>query len=80
MADELKTAAQTDDPAQIKQKLDELEKTLLEVGKHVYAAQQAQQAQQQAPPPDAQGPAEQAPGGDKGYVDADYKIVDDEEK
>jgi molecular chaperone DnaK len=80
MADDLKAAVQTDDPVQIKQKLDELEKALLEIGKHVYAAQQAQQAQQQAPPPETPGPEEQAPGGDKGYVDAEYKIVDDEDK
>jgi hypothetical protein len=65
---------------QIKQKLDELDKALLEIGKRVYSAQQAQQGQQQAPPQGAPGPEEQAAGEDKGYVDAEYKIVDDEDK
>ncbi|MCU0859610.1 MAG: Hsp70 family protein, partial [Thermoplasmata archaeon] len=80
MADDLKAAVQTDDLVQIKQKLDELDKALLEIGKRVYSAQQAQQGQQQAPPPGAPGPEEQAAGEEKGYVDAEYKIVDDEDK
>jgi molecular chaperone DnaK len=77
LAEEVKTAVQTDDPAKIKEKLDELEKALLEVGKRVYedAGKQAQQAQGPAPGAEPEGPA----GGDKGYVDADYKIVDDED-
>ncbi len=76
LAEEVRAAVQTDDPAKIKEKLDELEKALLEVGKKVYEAAGRQAQQAQAPPPGE----EQAPGGeDKGYVDADYKIVDDED-
>jgi len=76
LAEELKTAIPSDDPVLIKQKLDELEKALLEVGKKVYEAAQQQQAQQ-APPP-GEGGAEGQSGGDDGFVDAEYKIVDDE--
>jgi len=79
LADDVKAALPSDDPAAIKQKLDELEKALLEIGKRVYEAtakQQAQQPQQGPPPPEGAEPSE---GGDKGYVDAEYKIVDDEE-
>jgi molecular chaperone DnaK len=81
LAEELKAAVPSDDPALIKQKLDELEKALLEVGKRVYEAAQQQQAQQaqQAPPPGEGGDAG-AQQGDGGYVDAEYKIVDDEGK
>ena len=77
LAEEVKTAVQTDDPAKIKEKLDELEKALLEVGKRIYEEAGKQAQQSQGPPPGAEpeGPA----GGDKGYVDADYKIVDDED-
>ncbi|MEW5748438.1 MAG: molecular chaperone DnaK [Candidatus Thermoplasmatota archaeon] len=79
LAEELKAAVPSDDPALIKQKLDELEKALLEVGKRVYEAAQQQQAQQsqQAPPP---GEGQTPPEGDGGFVDAEYKIVDDEKK
>jgi molecular chaperone DnaK len=77
LAEEVKAAVQTDDPAKIKEKVDELEKALLEVGKRVYedVGKQAQQAQGPPPGAEPEGPA----GGDKGYVDADYKIVDDED-
>ena len=79
LADDVKAALPSDDPAAIKQKLDELEKALLEIGKRVYEATAKQQAQQpQQGPPPAEG-AEPSEGGDKGYVDAEYKIVDDEE-
>jgi molecular chaperone DnaK len=77
LAEEVKEAVQTDDAAKIKEKLDELEKALLEIGKRVYEAAGRQAQQAQGPPPGA-GPEEPS-GGDKGYVDADYKIVDDEE-
>ena len=82
LAEELKAAVPSDDLVLIKQKLDELEKALLEVGKRVYEAAQQQQASQQAqqaPPPsqdEAQGPS----GGEDGFVDAEYKIVDDDKK
>ncbi|MGD9963391.1 MAG: molecular chaperone DnaK [Thermoplasmata archaeon] len=82
LGEELKAAVPSDDIALIKQKLDELEKALLEVGKRVYEeAQKQQQAQQdqQTPPPGeggAGGPSE----GEGGFVDAEYKIVDDDDK
>jgi molecular chaperone DnaK len=82
LAEELKAAVPSDDLVLIKQKLDELEKALLEVGKRVYEAAQQQQASQQAqqaPPPsqdEAQGPS----SGEDGFVDAEYKIVDDDKK
>jgi len=60
---------------QIKQKLEELEKNLLEVGKKVYES--AQQTAAQAPP--SEPGREESESKDDGYVDAEYKIVDDEE-
>jgi len=75
LAEEVKAAVQTDDPARIKEKLDELEKSLLEIGKMVYEAAGKQQAQATPPDQEQKEPA----GEDKGYVDADYKIVDDED-
>ena len=79
LADELKAALATDDSVRIKEKLDELERTLLEIGKNIYGA--TGQGSQAPPPPSEPpgGEAGQASGGDKGYVDADYKIVDDED-
>jgi len=78
LVEELKAAVQADDQANIKQKLDELDKELLEIGKRVYQAA----GTSQAPPPGAPPQEESATGegGGKGYVDADYRIVDDEEK
>ncbi len=77
LADELKAVIPTDDPVKIKEKLDELEKALLEIGKRVYQSTGAQQQ----PPQEGQSEPGQAegPGDDKGFVDADYKIVDDED-
>jgi molecular chaperone DnaK len=77
LADELRALLPSDDLAAIKQKLDELEKALLEIGKRVYQPQGPQQAQQadQGPPSSDEPPS----GDDKGYVDAEYKIVDDED-
>ncbi len=77
LGDELRDVIPTDDPAKVKEKLDELEKALLEIGKRVYQPQGGYQTQQDS----AQGgqTPEQPSGGDKGYVDADYKIVDDED-
>jgi molecular chaperone DnaK len=79
LAEEVRAALASDDVAKIKEKLDELDKALLEVGKKVYEAAQQQQAQQ-GPPPGQEAPQEPSSEGDKGYVDAEYKIVDDEEK
>ena len=78
LSEELKTiVASNDDIAAMKQKLEELEKALLEIGKKVY---EDAAAQQQAPPqqPPEGGAAPKTGDGD-GYVDAEYKIVDDEE-
>ncbi|MCJ7607561.1 MAG: molecular chaperone DnaK [Thermoplasmata archaeon] len=76
LAEEVRTALATEDPVQIKQKMDELDKALLEVGKKIYES-----AAQQAPP---QAPSDEAgsepQGDDKEYVDAEYKIVDDDDK
>jgi molecular chaperone DnaK len=76
MAEELKNVISTDDESKIKEKLDELEKALLEIGKRVYGDMGKAQ-QEQAPPP---GPEAGPEGGDKGYVDADFRVVDDDEK
>ncbi|MGB2826078.1 MAG: Hsp70 family protein, partial [Thermoplasmata archaeon] len=78
LSEELKTiVASNDDIAAMKQKLEELEKALLEIGKKVY---EDAAAQQQAPPqqPPEGGAAPETGDGDD-YVDAEYKIVDDEE-
>ena len=78
MSEELKNLLQGDDDVKIKEKLDELERALLEIGKRVYQSTGGQQAPPQGPPPGSEPP--QPSGDDKGYVDADYKIVDDDEK
>ena len=79
LSEELKSALESNDLAAIKQKSEELDKTLMEVGKKVYEASAASQAQaQQAPPPSDDGSGGAAEAG-KGYVDAEYKIMDDEE-
>lgn len=72
----LKTAVKEGSMADIKAKMENLEKVVQEAGAQVYQQQAQQQAQQsQAPPPPGQ---EQEQG--KKTVDADYKVVDDEEK
>ena len=78
LAEELKAVIPTDDAAKIKEKLDELDKALLEIGKRVYSAGAAQAGQ--APPPPPPGGDDTKGGDDSGVVDADYKIVDDEDK
>ncbi len=76
LAEEVRSALASDDDAKIKEKLDELERALLEIGKNVYgSAGQGPQAPSQPP----EQPGGDSSGGDKGYVDADYKIVDDED-
>jgi len=77
MAEDLKATLESDDDVKIKEKLDELEKALLEIGKRMYGTGH------QAPPPEGPPPGPdpgQPSGDDKGYVDADYKIVDDDDK
>ncbi len=77
LSEELKSTIASGDSAAVKQKLEELEKALLEVGKKVY---EATAAQQQAPPQQPpQGDAGPDTGSGDGYVDAEYKIVDDED-
>jgi molecular chaperone DnaK len=78
LTEELKAVIPTDDAAKIKEKLDELDKALLEIGKRVYGAGAAQSGQ--APPQPPPGGEDKKGGDDSGVVDADYKIVDDEEK
>jgi molecular chaperone DnaK len=77
LADEVRATLQSDDDAKVKEKLDELEKALLEIGKRVYQSPGGQQTQ--APPPGEEAGASAGSADDKGYVDADYKIVDDED-
>jgi molecular chaperone DnaK len=77
LSEELKSLLEGDDDAKIKEKLDELDRTMLEIGKRVYQSTSQQQAPPQEPPPGAE--SQSPPGDDKGYVDADYKIVDDDE-
>jgi len=71
---DLETANKTDNVDDIKAKMDALMKAMGPVSQRVYqeaSQQQAQQGPAQEPPKDA--------GGNNGdYVDADYKIVDDE--
>ena len=75
----LKEALKTGGTAEINSKIEELRKVVQEAGAEVYkqaAAQQAQQAQQQAsqqPPPGGEKQGKKA-------VDAEYKVVDEEEK
>ena len=76
----LKKALEGEDLADIKAKSDALTQSLQKIGLEMY-----QQAQQQQPGFDGQAPPQQEDaGGDKGddgnVVDAEYKIVDDEEK
>jgi molecular chaperone DnaK len=80
LSEELKAALASDDLSAMKQKMEELDKALLEVGKKVYEASAASQAQQQQQAPPEGGDGEASSGSDKGYVDAEYKIVDDEEQ
>jgi len=78
LAEELKATLESDDDVKIKEKLDELERALLEIGKRVYGSAGHQQAPPQEPPPGSE--SSEPSGDDKGYVDADYKIVDDDDK
>ncbi len=75
----LKSAIKDGSIAEIKAKMEEHQKVVQEAGAAVYQQAQAQQAQQAQ-----QQPGTQPPGGDqeqgKKTVDADYKVVDDEEK
>jgi molecular chaperone DnaK len=75
----LKSAVKDGSIAEIKAKMEEHQKVVQEAGAAVYQQAQAQQAKQAQ-----QQPGAQPQGGDqeqgKKTVDADYKVVDDEEK
>jgi len=64
----------------IKQKMEDLQKVLQEIGTAAYqsvAQQQGQQAQQQPPPNQTQAGPPSADTSKKDAVDVDYKVVDD---
>ena len=80
--DELKETMKSGDATQIKAKMDALMKETYKVSQRVYAeaASKGQAQQQQGPGPEQAGQQSAGPS-DKGpYMDADYKIVDDDEK
>jgi len=72
----LKSAVKDGGMAEIKAEMEDLQKVVQEAGASVYQQATAQQAQQQTGSPSPGGDQEQG----KKTVDADYKIVDDEEK
>ena len=72
----LKEALKGSNVEDIKAKQEELQKKFYEVSSKVYNAAGAQGAPQGEPQPGAQS----GPAGDDGYVDADYKEVDDSQK
>ena len=72
----LKAAMKDGNITDIKAKMEDLQKVVQEAGAAVYQQASAQQAQQQTGPPPPGG--EQEPG--KKAVDAEYKVVDDEDK
>lgn len=72
----LKAAVKDGSISEIKAKMEDLQKVVQEAGASVYQQAAAQQAQQQPGTPPSGGDQEQG----KKTVDADYKVVDDEEK
>jgi len=72
----LKAAVKDGSISEIKAKMEDLQKVVQEAGASVYQQAAAQQAQQQPGTPPPGGDQEQG----KKTVDADYKVVDDEEK
>jgi molecular chaperone DnaK len=72
----LKAAVKDGRISEIKAKMEDLQKVVQEAGASVYQQAAAQQAQQQPGTPPPAGDQEQG----KKTVDADYKVVDDEEK
>jgi len=77
--DALKEALNTGDTAEINAKIEELRKVVQEAGAAVYQQAAAQQAQEQAQAGPQPGPQPEEEQGKK-TVDAEYKIVDEEEK
>jgi len=74
----LKTAMKDGSTADIKAKMEFLEKIVQEAGAAIYQQAGTQQGQPGPGPQQEQGGQQQEPG--KRTVDADYKVVDDEEK
>ncbi len=77
--DALKEALNTGSVAEINAKIDELRNVVQEAGAAVYQQAAAEQAQQQA----QAGPQQEPPPGEesgKKTVDAEFKVVDEEEK
>ncbi len=72
----LKEALKSSNVDDIKAKQEDLQKKFYEVSSKVYGAAGAQGAPQGEP----QSGAQSGPAGDDGYVDADYKEVDDSQK
>jgi len=78
--EELKEASKGGDASAIKAKIDALTKEMYAVSARVYA-EASQKAQGQQPGQQAAGgspPPDDGKGGKDGYVDADFKIVDDD--
>jgi len=75
--EELKTAMKDGSIADIKGKMDELQKVSQEAGEAIY--KQSAEAQQAAGGPQTPPPSEQQEPGKK-TVDADYRVVEDEEE
>jgi len=75
----LKSAVKDGSIAEIKAKMEEHQKVVQEAGAAVYQQAQAQQAQQAQQQPGTQPQGSDQEQGKK-TVDADYKVVDDEEK
>jgi len=77
--DALKESLNTGDTVEINAKIEELRKVVQEAGAAVYQQAAAQQAQEQAQAGPQPGPQPEEEQGKK-TVDAEYKVVDEEEK
>jgi molecular chaperone DnaK len=77
--EELKSAVEADDITEIRSKMEELQKVSQEAGASIY--QQSAEAQQQAAgAPETPPPSGQEQESSKKTVDADYRVVDDDEE
>ena len=75
---DLETANKGDNVDEIKAKMDALMKAMGPISQRIYQDAQQQGAQQGAGQSAGSGQSSQEKASDDGYVDADYKIVDDE--
>jgi len=75
---DLETANKGDNVDEIKAKMDALMKAMGPISQRIYQDAQQQGAQQGAGQSAGPGQSSQEKASDDGYVDADYKIVDDE--